>query len=90
AREFTTLNHFLTCVQNNQLTETSDEILERLKQKNQAYEVFHLTETILTLNNLNQKDKLVNVLKSNQKDWDRGNWSEHFRKLFKEYGIEIY
>lgn len=87
--EFTNLNHFLTCVQDNELSETSDEILKRLNQKNQAYEVFHLTETILTFNNLNQKDELVNVLKSNQKDWDWGNWSEHFRKLFKEYDIEI-
>tara|TARA_R110002096_G_scaffold21043_8_gene68812 strand:+ start:36479 stop:37876 length:1398 start_codon:yes stop_codon:yes gene_type:complete len=87
--EFTTLNHFLTCVKNNGLTETSDEILERLNQKNQAYEVFHLTETVLTLTHPNQKDELVNILRTNQKDWDWGNWSESFRKLFKKYDIEI-
>lgn len=87
--KFTTLNHFLTCVENNKLTETSDEILERLNQKNQAYEIFHLTKTALTFNNPNQKDELVNILKKNQKKWDWGSWSEHFRKLFEEYDIEI-
>lgn len=87
--KFTTLGHFLTFVKDNKLTETNDEILNRLQQKNQAYEVFHLTETILTFNNPDNKEKIITTLKTNQKDWDWGNWAEHFRKLFREYDIKF-
>lgn len=87
--ESTSLNQFLACVKKNEMTETSDKILERLTQKNRAYEIFHLTETILTFINPNQKDELVNILETNRKDWDWGNWSEHFQKLFKQYDIKI-
>lgn len=87
--KFTTLGHFLTFVTDNKLTETNDEILKRLQQKNQAYEVFHLTETILTFNNPDNIEKIITILKTNQKDWDWGSWSEHFRKLFKQYDIKF-
>ncbi len=83
------LIYFLNCVKINNLTETSDEILERLNQKNTAYEVFHLCETLLPFIEPNQKDTLVSILKTNQKNWDWGNWSESFREMFKEYDIQF-
>lgn len=87
--KFTILGHFLTFVKDNKLSETSDEILIRIKQKNQAYEVFHLTETILSFKNPDNEAEIITTLKANQKDWDWGNWSEHFRKLFREYDIKL-
>jgi hypothetical protein len=87
--KFTKLGHFLTFIKDNKLTETNGEILNRLQQKNIPFEIFHLTETILSFKNPNDIEKIVNTLKTKQEDWDIGNWSEHFRNLFKEYNITI-
>lgn len=84
-----TLRHILNFVIDNELIETSDNILQRLQQKNQAYENFHLAETILYFNNPDNKEKLISILKMNQKDWDWGNWSAHFRKLFSDFDIKF-
>ena len=83
--KFIKLGLFLTFIKDNKLTETNGEILNRLEKKNIPFEVFHLTETILSFKNPNDKEKLIKLLRANQEDWDRGNWSEHFRNLFKEY-----
>ena len=48
-----------------------------------------MTETILSFKNPDNKEKTLTILHTNQKDWDWGNWSEHFRKLFKEYDIKF-
>jgi len=85
--KFIKLGLFLTFIKDNKLTETNGEILNRLEKKNIPFEVFHLTETILSFKNPNDKEKLIKLLRANQEDWDRGNWSEHFRNLFKEYDI---
>jgi hypothetical protein len=87
--KFTNLEHFLNFVTENKMVETSDEIIGRLQNKNIPFEIFHLTETVLSFNNPNIKEKLIAILKTNQKDWDLGNWSDHFRKLFKQYDIQI-
>ncbi|NNT72356.1 hypothetical protein HKT18_09035 [Flavobacterium sp. IMCC34852] len=87
--KFIKLGLFLTFIKDNKLTETNNEILNRLEQKNIPFEVFHLTETILSFKNPNDTEKIINLLRANQKDWDRGNWSEHFRNLFKEYAISF-
>jgi hypothetical protein len=87
--KFTELSNFLTFIKDNKLTKTSQEILNRLQQKNIPFEIFQLTETILSFKNSNDIDKIVSILKTNKEDWDRGNWSEHFRKLFEGYNIKI-
>ena len=87
--DFTELSSFLNIVAEKQITETQATILIRLKEKNQAYEVFHLTETLLSYKNEVANKELTQVLISTQKNWDWGNWSESFRKLFKENNIKI-
>ena len=87
--KFTELAPFLTFIKDNKLNETNEAILNRLQQKNIPFEIFHLTETILSFENPNDIEKIVSILKANQEDWDRGNWSEHFRILFKEYNIKF-
>ena len=86
--DFTTLSDFLKCAKSNGLRQVSDEIIARLSQKNQAYEIFHLSDTYLTLNS-GENYQLASILKSNQEDWDRGNWSDSFKKLFKENDLNI-
>lgn len=84
---FTILNQFLTLIKDSQLKETSEVLFKKLEQQNYAFEIFYLTETILSFKNINNKERIVTILKNKQKNWDRGNWAEHFRKTFKEYGI---
>lgn len=87
--KFTIVEQLMQFIKDNHFTEMSDEILTRLQQKNQAFEVFHLTKTILSFDNPEDKIKVINTLKVNQKDWDWGNWSGSMRKLLKAYDIEF-
>jgi hypothetical protein len=32
---------------------------------------------------------VTEILKNNKPKWDEGNWSEHFKKLLKEYNIKV-
>lgn len=88
--QFTILQAFLIFIKENKVSETSSTILHRLNGKNQAFEIYHLTETLLSLNISDIKNVLKEILITNQADWDWGNWSETFRKLFKENDIKIY
>ncbi len=87
--DFTELGSFLNIVLEKQIIETQATILIRLKEKNQAYEIFHLTETLLSFDSEAANKELTQVLISTQKNWDWGNWSEHFRELLKKYNIKI-
>jgi hypothetical protein len=87
--KFMELSATLNIVEERQMTDAIPSILERLNKKNVPYEIFHLTETLLSFENDETNLKLVEILKSNRTDWDKGNWSEHFRKLFKEKNIKI-
>ncbi|TDR25838.1 hypothetical protein [Flavobacterium cheniae] len=87
--KFIELATFLMFIKDNKLSETYEAILNRLQQKNIPFEIFHLTDTILSFKNPNDIEKIVSILKTKQEDWDSGNWSEHFRILFKEYNISI-
>jgi hypothetical protein len=87
--EFMELATILNIVEANQINETIPGILDRLSKKNFPFEIFHLTETLLSFDNSDANIQLVKILETNRNDWDRGNWSEHFRELFKEKNIEI-
>lgn len=87
--KFINLTKFLTFIKENKLTETNIDILNRLNQKNQAYDIYYLTETILSFNIQENKEVLIKILKFKQTDWDWGNWSKSFRTLLKEYNINI-
>lgn len=76
-------------VDENKITKTKEVILQRLKEKNYAIEIYHLTETLLFFNNKKINNQIKNILIANQKDWDWGNWSDSFRELLMEYNIEI-
>lgn len=87
--QFTNLEPFLDFIKANNVSQTTSSLLQRLKEKNQAFEIFHMTETLLSFNNSETNRTLTEILISNQKDWDWGNWSEHFRKIFKANDIKI-
>jgi hypothetical protein len=87
--KFMELATILNIVEANQINETIPGILDRLSNKNYPFEIFHLTETLLSFNNSEANMQLIKILETNKNDWDRGNWSKHFRKLFKEKNIEI-
>lgn len=87
--QFTNLEPFLNFIKSNNISQTTSSLLQRLEEKNQAFEIFHMTETLLSFNNPETNKTLTQILILNQKDWDWGNWSEHFRKLFKANDIKI-
>ncbi len=87
--QFTNLEPFLDFIKANKVSQTTSSLLQRLQEKNQAFEIFHMTETLLSFNNSETNKTLSEILISNQKDWDWGNWSEHFRTLFKAHDIKI-
>jgi hypothetical protein len=87
--QFTNLEPFLAFIKANKVTQTTSSLLQRLKEKNQAFEIFHMIETLLSFNNSDTNKNMIEILIANQKDWDWGNWSEHFRKLFKANDIKF-
>lgn len=87
--EFTNLESFLDFIKENKITQTTSSLLQRLKEKNRAFEIFHLTETLISFSNFDTNKTVTEILVKNQKDWDWGNWSGHFRKLFEANEIKI-
>jgi len=83
------LEQFLEFVKDNHLTETSDEILNKLQQENLPHDIFYLTETILSFNIPENNEKVIALLKTKRKDWDIDHLSERFSKLFQTYGLKI-
>ena len=86
---FTKLKSFLDIIKKNEITQTSNVLIQSLKERKQAFDIFHITETLLSFNNIETKKQITKILITNQKNWDWGNWSDHFRKLFKEFNIKI-
>ena len=87
--KFMELSTILNVVEQRQITKATQAILERLNKRNYPFEIFQLTETLLSFDNTEANMQLVEILKSKRNDWDEGNWSEGFRKLFKENNLEI-
>lgn len=87
--QFTELDPFLDYIKENKVSQLTGSLLQRLRDKNQAYEIFHVTETLLSFNNPETTKTLTEMLKANQQDWDWGNWSQSFRKLFEANDMNI-
>ena len=87
--KFMELATILNIVEENQINETIPAIFDRLSKKNYPFEIFHLTETLLSFDNSEANMQLIKILETNKNDWDRGNWSGHFRELFIEKNIVI-
>ncbi len=80
--EFTKLAFFLKIVRENNLDECTTSIFEKLNEDIKAFEIYHISETLLSFENENINNKLVLVLKEKEKKWNWGNWSEKFKELF--------
>jgi hypothetical protein len=87
--KFMELATILNYVAKHKFSETIPEILGRLNKKNISFEIFHLTETLLSFENDEANKELVKILTTKKEDWDSDNWSGHFRELFKEKNIKI-
>ena len=87
--KFMELATILNYVAKHQFSETIPEILGRLNKKNISFEIFHLTETLLSFENDEANKELVKILTTKKEDWDSDNWSGHFRELFKEKNVKI-
>lgn len=83
------LMELLNIIEKNQMIETIPAILDRLKEKNFAIDIFHLTETVLYFNDSSANAELVKILKARQENWDWGDWSESFKELFEKKQIKF-
>jgi hypothetical protein len=80
---------FLDIAEKEKLKKTSAIIVEKLKNKNTAYNYFHLSKTIFSFENKKDIVTVIDLLKENEKDWNWGNWSESFNELFKAYNLNL-
>lgn len=80
---------FLEIAEKEKFIDTTEVILERLKNKNTAFNYFHLSKTIFSFQNNESNSIVLNILKENEKDWNWGNWSESFTELFKTYKLNL-
>lgn len=87
--KFTYLESFLYYIKLNNVSQTTKNLLQRLEEKNQAFEIFHITETLLSFKNPETNKVLTKILILNKSDWDWGNWSDSFKKLFEANDIKI-
>jgi len=85
--DFTRLSFFLKIAEENNFKECSLPIFERLNQKVNAYEIFHLSETLFSFKDDKINNLLIPILKEKQEKWDWGNWSESFQELFTKNNI---
>ena len=87
--EYLNLLSILDLIKKNNIVDTKPNLLNRLTSKNAPYEIFHISETLLSFKDSESNKKLVLILKEKKEDWNRGNWAEAFRKLFSENEIYI-
>jgi hypothetical protein len=84
---FMDLVAFLNFVKKNKITGTIETLLSRLKTKNYPFDIFEITETLLSFKNSDVNKELKTILTNNRNVWDSGNWSESFQTLLKENNI---
>ncbi len=87
--EFTDLDIFLKFARENKIGGLEGILVDKLAQQHTAFDIYQLTETILSYNKPDLKQQTIEILKANKTSWDWGNWSGHFQKLFKTYNIKV-
>ncbi len=87
--KLTWLESFLDFIEENKVTETTDILVKKLQEQDNAFEIFHITKALLSFRNKETTKTVSAFLKEHTEYWDRGNWSEHYHKLMKEYGINL-
>jgi hypothetical protein len=83
------LEQFLNCAETNHLTGTADNIIKKLDYDPIAYELFHLSKTLLSFKNSSYNEILIQKLYQDKGIWDWGNWSDSYRELFRNYNIKL-
>ncbi|WP_276483464.1 hypothetical protein [Paraflavitalea pollutisoli] len=63
--------------------------LEKMEEGTYPYQLFHLAETVLLLGNKAERQQAMGIIQREQPQWDTGNWSGAYRKLFKKYKIKL-
>jgi hypothetical protein len=86
---FMDLSAFLDLIEKNNIIETTDNLLLRLSKKNYPFDIFEISETLLSFNNPSINERVERILTDNKNDWDKGNWSDAFNTLFKQHNLEI-
>jgi len=79
--DFMELGSVLDLIKKNHIIGTKLNLIKRLKSKNFPYDIFQISETLLSFKDSNTNKELVIILKEKRNDWDRGNWSEAFKEL---------
>jgi hypothetical protein len=87
--DFLILEKFLDFIELNKFTGTTDNLFARMSKEKHAYQIYHLTKTLLSFKDPETNKKLTPALIANQVYWDSGNWSISFRKMLRENGIEF-
>ena len=87
--EYMELVSILDLIKKNHIIETEHNLLNRLTSKNYPFEIFQISETLLSFKDSKTNKKLVIILKKNKADWDSGNWSDAFRELLAKNKLEI-
>jgi hypothetical protein len=87
--DFLILEKFLDFIELNQFTKTTDSLFVRMSKEKHAYQIYHLTKTLLSFKDPEINKRLTPALIANQVYWDTGNWSISFRKMLRENGIEF-
>lgn len=87
--EYMELVSILDLIKNNHIIDAKQDLLNRLTIKNYPFEIFQISETLLSFKDYKTNIELLRILKENRDDWDRGNWSEEFRKLLTENKLKI-
>ena len=86
---FTELSTILDYIKAYKLIELADNLLILLEQKKYPFEIFHISETLLSFQDATINQKVIQILESKKSIWNSGNWADAFAQLFKEYKIKV-
>ncbi len=86
---YSDLKSFLDIVQENQLTEASEDIVSKLHKVTSPYDTYHLVRVLLSITNSTNRQMIAQIVASKKFNWDQHNWKPSFKKLFDTYEIEF-
>jgi len=87
--DFMELSSILDLIKKNHIVGTKQNLLKRLQTKNIPFDIFQISETLLSFKDSNINKKLVIILKEKRNDWDSGNWSGALRELIANNKLKL-
>ncbi len=87
--DFLELKPFLDCIESNHLSQTTDNLLSRLRVNTTKYDIFHIAKTLLSFKNSETNMSLKEIMQQRKSIWDSGTWSESIHELLDKHGIGI-